>query len=73
MSAPELTFTVHPRPESEDPHMIVDAIPAAHAADAEPRPRIPVNEVAAQVGDDRKWDSFRGNLHFLLRYAFGRY
>ena len=71
MSAPEMTFAVHPRPVSEDPHTIVDNIPAAHAADAEPQPA-PVDEGATQV-DDRKWDSFRGNLHFLIRYAFGRY
>jgi hypothetical protein len=53
MSAPEMTFTVHPRPTSEDPHMIVDAIPAAHAAEVEPQPD-PVDEGAAQARDDRK-------------------
>ena len=72
MSAPEMTFAVHPRPESADPHTIVDNIPAAHAADAEPQPAL-VDEGVAQVNDDRKWDTLRGNLHFLIRYAFGRY
>ena len=65
--SPDLTFTVHPRPASEDPRSIVDGVPAAQAA-ALGRPPIP-----APVVDDRSWDTFLGNLHFLFRYALGRY
>ena len=64
---PELTFSVHPRPTSEDPRSIVDTVPAAQAAAVE-TPRVPAPAV-----DDRSWDTFLGNLHFLFRYALGRY
>lgn len=64
---PDLTFTVHPRPASEDSRSIVDGVPAAQAAAIEKR------HFPAPVVDDRSWDTFLGNLHFLFRYALGRY
>ena len=63
MSGPEFTFTVHPRPTSDDPKAIVQA----------PAPQSAAKDSPAPVEHDRKWDSLRGNLHFLWRYAFGRY
>ena len=62
MSGPDITFTVHPRPTSDDPKAIVDARPAT-TIEAAPVP----------VEDRREWDTFLGNLAFLVRYAFGRH
>lgn len=70
MSTPEVTFTVHPRPTSEDPKSIVDTVPAAQTAAVE---QLHVPAGPAPVVDDRSWDTFLGNLHFLFRYALGRY
>lgn len=63
MSGPEMTFTVHPRPASDDPKAIVDVQPLPLIPKAPPIP----------VEDNREWDTFLGNLHFLFRYALGRY
>lgn len=65
MNGPEVTFTVHPRPVSADPKSIVDTVPAATAAATE--------AVPLPAEDRREWDTFLGNLAFLVRYAFGRY
>ncbi len=63
MSGPEITFTVHPRPVSDDPKAIVDEKQALALAEAPPAP----------AEDRREWDTLRGNLSFLIRYAFGRH
>ncbi len=63
MSGPEITFIVHPRPTSDDPKAIVDVKPALAARNIAPAP----------AEDRREWDTFRSNLSFLIRYAFGRH
>lgn len=67
---PDLTFAVHPRPASEDPRSIMHTVPMAQAVAVE---KLPVPAGPAQVVDDRRWDTFLGNLHFLFRYALGQY
>ena len=63
MSGSEFTFAVHPRPASDDPKAVIWT----------PQPTLPSGTPPLPVVDDRKWDTLSDNLHFLWRYAFGRY
>ena len=65
MSGPEFTFTTHPRPASDDPRLIVDAVPATVSAGIE--------KAAAPIKQRRERDSILGELALLVRYAFGRF
>ena len=62
---PEITFTVHPRPEVEEPIGRADPLPIPVGFKSTPSPSVP-NEP-----DDG--DTLLGNLMFLARFAFGRY
>ena len=63
---PELTFTVHPRPEREEPIGRTDPLPLpANLSVALPAPM--------PRGETRCRDTFFGDLLFLARFAFGRY
>ena len=64
MSGPEVTFTVHPRPASDDPRLIVDAVPAAVVAATE--------KAVVPIEQSRERNSVFGELALLVRYAFGR-
>ena len=66
MSGPELTFSVHPRPASDDPKASV--VDPSKAVQLDPSSAIaPVEEVT------RHKDTLLGDLVFLVRFAFGRY
>ena len=62
---PEITFTVHPRPEVEEPIGHADPVPLPAGLKA--APSLPVSDEP----DDK--DTFLANLTFLARFAFGRY
>lgn len=62
---PEVTFAVHPRPESDRLNVPVDSVPLpAHVS---PTSTTQAEDVSHHRG------SFLGELAFLVRFAFGRY
>ena len=62
----DITFTVHPRPETDDVRSPSDPLPLpAHPASV---PSITGAEDVSGHGD-----TFLGDLVFLARFAFGRY
>ncbi len=63
---PEITFTVHPRPEREDPIGRANPLPL-------PTNRTAVPLVPLTIDETRYRDTFLGDLVFLARFAFGRY
>ena len=66
MSGPEMTFSVHPRPASDEPRPVVDSLPAELLPDT--------TSESTQVEDiSHHKDTFLGNLAFLVRYALGRH
>ena len=62
---PEITFTVHPRPEVEE--VIGRAYPLPIPPRFASAPSLPVPD------ESNEQDTFFGNLVFLARFAFGRY
>lgn len=69
MSTPEVVFTVHPRPISDDPTLEVGMDCLAERGRSLP----PI--VSPKPGDDidRMTDSIFGDVVFLMRYMIGRY
>ncbi len=60
---PEITFTVHPRPEVEVPIGRADPLPIP--AGFKSTPSVPV------LDEPDDGDTLLGNLMFLARFAFG--
>ncbi len=62
---PEITFTVHPRPEAEEAIGRANPLPIPARFALNPSPPVP--------DEPDEEDTFLGNLIFLARFAFGRY
>ncbi len=63
---PDIIFTIHPRPEVDDPSGFADSVPLPSGSVSAP-------SLGAAENPSHMKDTLLSELIFLARFAFGRY